>query len=274
MLSNCGWWMVRAGSQAYRQGPCTASVPPASCRSPPRTCRRSRTLTRPCAQPGRAIATHLRRYHERTLRRSGGACANLRGEKEDLRACRVVCRRWCERLTHEWFLHWRENRKLLPQHEQRSLLRQLAQDSRPSATAILAAARLSVLIEKESFASKPRTHRFYLPARGEIEVERHATGWEVRQRLQIIVCCNSALYTMDEEGYDEDGCKNVDHCKLLNASGGETPSAAASNGSRTRTGRELGVAVHSAQRPGLMTNRMRRPVLKRGAREIDCYGLG
>ena len=128
--------------------------------------------------------------------------------KQGLRASRLVSRRWRGRLTRDWFLRWRANRKRFPESTQRELLRQVAQldpladgDLR-GATALLASADLSVLVKSASYVSKARP-RFELPSWGELDVQRHATGWELGQDAQVIVSWNSSLYPMGDDGNDD-----------------------------------------------------------------------
>ena len=128
--------------------------------------------------------------------------------KQGLRASRLVCRRWRDCLTRDWFLRWRANRKRFPASTQRELLRQVAQldpladgDLR-GATALLASADMSVLVKSASYVSKARP-RFDLPSWGELDVQRHATGWELGQDVQVIVCWNSSLYSIGDQGNDD-----------------------------------------------------------------------
>ena len=146
--------------------------------------------------------------------------------KQGLRASRLVCRRWRGRLTHDWFLRWRSARKRFPESTQRELLRQVAQldpladgDLR-GATALLASADMSIIVKSASFMSKAHD-RLYYPARGEYDVERHATGWELGQDAQVIVSWNSEHRSIEDEelSYEDlSGDEDFSDCKRVQPS--------------------------------------------------------
>ena len=138
-----------------------------------------------------------------------------------LRASRLVCRRWRDHLTRDWFLRWRS------ESTQRELLRQLgpadslAEGDLRGATALLASADMSVLVKGASYVSEARRDSGHFPSWGECDVQRHATGWELGQDAQVVVAWSASLYPFESDrlfdaaGNDADG---MAYCKLLRPS--------------------------------------------------------